>query len=165
MHLIADMRTLGDNVVGVYYARWDGEGWSPAVPLDNSSPAAPSAHYPAATVRLGNEIYIVYNQISIGEIWVLRGVLPSIEPAPTIPLPSPEAEMPLAPALDEGQSAPTLVSNPAQLKLEWRSEPYEQAPALNAVVLGLIVSILFVGSVFAGTYVYRRRKTYRERET
>ena len=164
MHLIANMRTYGDNVVGIYYARWDGNDWSPAVPLDNSSPAAPSAHYTAATVRLGYEIYVVYTDISVGEIWMLHGLLSYLEPMPADATPHLEAEVAATPTPNDIPIVTVPVSGPSQPELDWHSQPSEQTTEWSAIALGLISSILLVVGVFVGTRVHNRHTTYREKE-
>lgn len=165
MHLIANMRTYGDNVVGIYYAGWDGAGWSPAVPLDNSSPAAPSAHYAAAAVRLGYEIYVVYTDISVGDIWILQGRLSYLEPVSVATTPRPETVMPDTPAPYDTPviAAPDIES--ASSKPEWHSQPSGQTSEWTAVVLGLLSSILFVGGVFVGTRARNRYRTDRKKES
>ncbi len=91
MHMVIDMRTRAGQVVGLYYSRLRPQGtWSPTKPIDDSSPAAPSAHYTAASVRLGNEIHAVYTQLSGGEIWHVRGDIQDIESSEQQPLPPPE---------------------------------------------------------------------------
>jgi len=106
MHLIVNMRTRAEQLVGVYYARWLESEWSRVIPLDNSSVAAPSAHYTAAAVRLGNEIHIVYNQISVGEIWHLSGTLPLVEPLARSELPQAQKLIPITPTLVAFTSTP-----------------------------------------------------------
>ena len=88
MHMIVNMRTYAGQDVGIYYSRQLPQGgWSFATPIDDFSPAAPSAHYAAAATRLGNEIHTVYNQISDGEIWYVRGDIQDVEPSAERPLP------------------------------------------------------------------------------
>jgi hypothetical protein len=86
LHLVIDMRTRDTQVVGIYYTHWAGTGWSKAVPLATDAPYGPSAHYTAATVRLGNELHVVWTQLSLGEIWYIHGTLPGVAPLPAAPV-------------------------------------------------------------------------------
>lgn len=85
-HLIVNMRNRNTQAVGIYYAHWTGKDWSPTVPVDVSSPAASSAHYTAATMRLGNEIHVIYNDIGEEEIWHLSGKIPNASAMPPLPI-------------------------------------------------------------------------------
>jgi hypothetical protein len=84
LHLIANMRTEAEQVVGIYYARWQGTSWSPVTPIDVS---LPEIHYTAAAVRLGNELHIVYNQLQGAEVWHIHGLVPQVSPQPALTLP------------------------------------------------------------------------------
>lgn len=86
MHLIANMRTEVTQVVGIYYARWQGSDWSSVVPIEVS---VPQIHYTAATVRLGNELHIAYNQLEGAEVWHIRGFVSGLAPQPALALPAP----------------------------------------------------------------------------
>jgi hypothetical protein len=99
MHLVMDMRTRAEQVVGIYYARWLGESWSPVLPVDVSSQSASEAHYPAVTIRLGNELHVVWTQLSSREIWHAYGAIPFTNQIPPLlvlshqaltPTPSPQ---------------------------------------------------------------------------
>lgn len=158
MHLIVNMRTRDSQTVGIYYAQRLDNSWSPIVPLDVAGPAAPSAHYAAATMRLGSEIHVVYNQISIGEIWYLRGILPDITPRPTLvqsPNPTapeagatadaiatPEATMPIGPS-----EQPPLGSSPASPNVSSTS---------FAILPGLGLALVLVAAVIVWTRVRAR---------
>jgi hypothetical protein len=106
-HLIVNMRTRNTQAVGIYYAHWTGEDWSRTLPVDVSSPAAPSAHYTAATMRLGNEIHVVYNDIGAEEIWHVSGkILTASAITPTAVLTSAENR----PTVESNQSSTQTVS-------------------------------------------------------
>lgn len=165
MHLIANMRTRASQLVGIYYAHWLKDGWSPAVPLDNSSPAAPSAHYTAATTRLGNEIYVVYTDISVGEIWMLRGVLPFVEPMPALELPNPRQETAATPTMTSTLVVSKTVSGPPQPGPDWGSRSYEQSSGEGTILLSLGASALLVGGVLVWTRVHNRQHIHRERKS
>ncbi len=85
VHLIANMRTEADQVVGIYYSRWQGTGWSPVEPVDVS---LPQIHYTAVAVRLGNELHIVYNQLQGAEVYHIRGRVSQLNPQPALALPA-----------------------------------------------------------------------------
>jgi hypothetical protein len=89
MHMIIDMRTRDTLVVGIYYARWLDPGWTKVLPVATAAPYGPSAHYTAATVRLGNELHVVWTQLRFGEIWYTHGTVPGVAPAAAAP-PRPE---------------------------------------------------------------------------
>ena len=84
-HLIINMRTRNSQVVGIYYATWLADRWSPVAPVDVSDKAQ---HYTAAAVRLGNEIHVVYTALATGEVWYVRGVLPGVTPMPALTPPA-----------------------------------------------------------------------------
>jgi hypothetical protein len=145
MLLIINMRTRGTQVVGIYYARWSGSNWSPVVPVDVSSPAASSAHYTAATVRLGNEVHVVYNDIEAGEIWYVRGLLANVKPQPALALPEAQTSV-----LPTPTAAPTAVT-PITRSVSGSLVP---APSLStgfsidsAFVLGAGTALLLVVGV------------------
>ncbi len=107
MHLIANMRTEVGQVVGIYYARWEGSGWSPLVPVEVS---VPKIHYVATTVRLGNELHITYTGIEGGEIWHVRGDVSRVTPQPLRTPPTPA--LPADPTLATETAPPTAVLLP-----------------------------------------------------
>ena len=95
LHLIVNMRTRSSQTVGIYYTAWMGTGWSPIVPVDVTSPAAPSAHYTSATVREGNELHLTYTQLNGAEIWHVQGLLPSVSKSPPVQVPVADVSTPL----------------------------------------------------------------------
>jgi hypothetical protein len=147
MHLIIDMRTKDTQIVGIYYARWSGNGWSQVEPVDVSSPAAPSAHYTAAAVRRGNEVHVVYTQQTGGEIWHLWGIIPSVSPDPPLALPSFQTPSPSVKVADTVLQTPTHVPKAmAQPTLESRSSPPLRA-ASHPLVPTVGMSLLLVVAV------------------
>jgi hypothetical protein len=94
IHLIINMRTRDTQTVGIYYARWSGDGWSPVEPVDVSSEAAVSAHHAAATVRRGNEVHVTDTQLAGGEIWHIFGVIASLTPKQVLAPPRSQASPP-----------------------------------------------------------------------
>jgi hypothetical protein len=88
LHLVINMRPSADQRVGIYYAPRAGLDWSPISLVAAESPYASSAHYTDAAVRLGNEIHIVWTQLSTGEIWYVRGQILGVPQALAQPLPT-----------------------------------------------------------------------------
>jgi hypothetical protein len=113
-HLIINMRPTTTQAVGIYYSSWDGIQWSPAVRLADSGPMAETAHFAAASVRLGNEIHVVWNQVRGGEIWHMQGTIGNVKPLvvkalPTAkPTPSPEPTEALTRIIAAPQDQPLL---------------------------------------------------------
>jgi len=166
-HLIANMRTKGVFAVGVYYARKETDRWSLAVPIDNTSPAAPTAHYTAAAVRLGNEIHVVYNQLRGGEIWYVRGDIIGVPPTQaeslpesaemvTVrPTPSPLAagqSLPDAIGLSESETQPSSLARPPLTDTEASSGN----SAFLALVLSTLLALILVTGVAVWTLLHRR---------
>jgi hypothetical protein len=145
LHMVANMRTRADQVIGIYHSRWAGNEWSPSRPVDVTSPAAPSAHYAAATVRLGNEIHVVYNQIDGGEIWYLHGVIPWVDPLPISPYPQVQTPTPPSPTPTSATVSPTPL--PVRPLATVSSSAFN--PTVTNVLLpsaGLVL-ILMVGAI------------------
>jgi len=142
-HLIVNMRTRDTQTVGIYYAHWTGEDWSHTLPVDVSSPAASSAHYAAATMRLGNEIHVVYNDIGEEEIWHVSGKIPTASataPSTISTLaanqPTVESKPSLTQTVALDQSNPTLTD--AMLK----------GSAILPLFLGMTLVLLIMASAF-----------------
>jgi hypothetical protein len=165
MHLIANMRTHSDQRIGVYYAEWVENGWSQVVPLDNTSPGAMTAHYTAATVRLGNEIFIVYTQISVGEIWMLRGILQSVEALPALEIPQKKEAVLATPAADRSPAETEDTPARFQAGFDWDAQPAAPVSEWRAIALGLISSIVLVGSAAVLTRLRTGPKVRREKES
>lgn len=154
MHLVVNMRTRAGMVVGIYYAHWLGSGWSPVVPVDVSSPAAHSAHYTAAAVRLGNELHVVYNQIRSGEIWYLRGALPAVEPEPALALPLPQTSPPPTPTMAAATLTPAARSERRPIDLAAPSSV--TSPVSSALLPGIGTALALVISVIVWARVRSR---------
>jgi hypothetical protein len=91
MHLIVNMRTAPEAVVGIYYSYPTADGFSEPRPVDTTSVAAPTAHHAVGVVRLGNELHLVYVQNDVGEIWHLAGTVVGVPASAPEPLPTPAA--------------------------------------------------------------------------
>ena len=152
MHLVVNMRTRLGQAVGIYYARWLGRDWSRVTPLDNSSPAAPSAHYTASAVRLGNEIHVVYNQISTGEIWHLYGVIESIEPVKRSIEPLIQELEPITSTLDVLSATPEVITQSVQPNFD----PLPPASARISAVGILLISTGLPALFVLGVVVWSR---------
>lgn len=85
LHLVINMRTARAAIVGVYHSFWVDGHWTDPTAVDQDGPGARWAHYTSATVRLGNEVHVVYTSNRGGEIWHLRGIVQGVrarEPEP-----------------------------------------------------------------------------------
>lgn len=129
MHLIVNMRTRAEQVVGIYYAYWLDDGWSAVVPVDAGSQATSHAHWAAVAVRLGNELHVVWNEIVHGEIWHTRGIIPSAYQTPPLHVPSRQTPTPLAMA-----TAETVLQTPAPPRRPVGPAPYSTGPALGSPI-------------------------------
>jgi len=87
MHLIVNMRLAANQATGVYYARWWENSWSPVTPVDVSGR---NIHHAAVTVRLGNELHVVYMDPGGGEIWHTQGRIPGVVQSSILPVPTVE---------------------------------------------------------------------------
>ena len=149
LHMVVNMRTRADQVVGIYYTRRLEDSWAPTVPVDIRSPAAPSAHYAAVAVRQGNEIHIVYNQISVGEIWHVRGLLPGVDPMPALAPPQSQTPLPPTPASAEATALPGL--EPEKPPASVDTAPPDMPSPLSAYLPGVVVVLLLVVGVILWT--------------
>ncbi|NLE44669.1 MAG: exo-alpha-sialidase [Chloroflexi bacterium] len=161
LHLVVNMRTRATQVVGIYYTRFLGNDWAPVRPVDTSSVAAPSAHYTAAAVRLGNELHVVYDDIGRGDIWHVQGIITAVEPDPTVvpetPMPAQTEEASRTPATD----ALTLTTTPrpevgategSPSELPTENSSAESPVAVLAPVAAVVVLVL------AAVFVMIRRR-------
>lgn len=87
LHLVINMRTAATAVVGIYHSLWaDGE-WTSPTAVNQEGPGTRWAHYASGTVRLGNEIHVVYTSNRGGEIWHVRGVVQGVSARSPEPVP------------------------------------------------------------------------------
>jgi hypothetical protein len=154
LHLIINMRPSATQKVGIYYSDWQGDGWSPAIPLANEGPMAETAHYVAAAILSGREIHVIWNQVRGGEIWHMQGTVRNAQPLSARPLPT------MTPA-------PPPTPTPAVIVLE--SAPQQRLPVNQAVtasgntasnsplIPGTAAAIAFVGIVAIGMWWRRWR--------
>jgi hypothetical protein len=115
LHLVITMRTV-TQIKGTFYARWLGTDWSsPELIVPDSVETGPGAHWTAATVRLGNEIHVVWNTnftIRAGEIWHTRGLIAGVAQTSAIPVPVTETAI-STPAPAAASATPALTTVPA----------------------------------------------------
>jgi hypothetical protein len=167
LHLIVNMRTRATQVVGVYYTTWLGDRWAPAVPVDVTPR---SQHYTAAAVRLGNEIHIVYNEISPGEIWYMYGTLQDIPPLPALVPPSARSSAPTLPptaaATASAIGAVTPVSpnlTPVPRANLNRTPPSDGGSngAVQVILPGVGAALMVVFAAVAGITLRSRKRSLR----
>ena len=161
LHLIANMRTFSTQVVGVYYARWLGRGWSPVTPIDVSQS---STHYTVTAVRLGNEIHLVYTQLAGGEIWHVWGMIPSVPQRAPRPLPALAAAVPLSapvaessPSVAPSETTPTAVPSPAPQFIDQIAAGQSASFPGSPLLFSAAVSLLIVTGVITWRHVRARR--------
>lgn len=115
LHLILTWRTR-TQIGGTFYARWSGTTWSPMELAVPETEEWPGAHWTAATMRLGNEIHVVFNtnfSNKAGEIWYTRGTMPGVPQAMVAPIPTAQAPV---------SASPTAPAPPASIATpRWRS--------------------------------------------
>lgn len=142
MHLIANMRTEKGQVVGIYYARWQGMTWSPLTPIDVS---IPQIHHTVVTVRLGNELHIAYNQLEGAEIWHIHGLVSQLTPQPTLALPTPELSAQPTQTVEPTLSAATPDFEIAALPSTGETLPLQTTPLLfHPLVLATVLTLIVV---------------------
>ena len=157
LNLVITWRTR-TQIGGTYYARWLGTQWSPMEPVAlETEQTGPGAHWTAATMRLGNEIHVLWNtnfSDQAGEIWHANGTVPGVASAKalsvtkiTTPVPTSSAALdtPVSQPANEvapesaapGKSSPNQpVSPPPQVSIA-RVLLISAAPAL-LLVLGAV---------------------------
>lgn len=157
MHLIINMRTI-TQIGGIFYADWLGDSWSPVVRIDLTDQGG-GAHYTAGAMRLGNELHVVWTQLSRGEIGHIYGIIPSISQTPPLDVPTPQSPAPTpSPRATEDILLPTTTPIPPPATLP----PTASTPApstfslLNPVVISIGTSLFLVGGVVLWTRVRPR---------
>jgi hypothetical protein len=156
LHLITTMRTVTQIAGPFFYSRWLGNSWSPAeLPFLGSERTGPGAHWTAATVRLGDEIHVVWNTnftLLAGEIWHSRGKIASVMPAPALAIPTTEATR-FAPTAMSATPVPTDVP-------EWRPLDLPESSPLSVSELDpLLISALPVLLLVGGVMAWRRGRS------
>ena len=146
MHLVIDMRTRTDQVVGIYYAYQTADGWSPVENAVVGHPSSKSAHWPAAAVLLGNELHVVWDDINTGEIWHTRGLLTGVEADPMAPAPVSLAATPTPEATATSEElAPQGDTSPITLPIETPAANQNSLPlAQDPILIGAAASLVLV---------------------
>ena len=143
LHLVINMRPSANQRTGIYYAPRAEPDWAPIVPVAIEEPYGPTAHYTDATIRLGNEIHVVWTQLRQGEIWYVRGVIGLMEPAaaqptptpiPSTPTPTPLPVEPAAGAAEAGSQGRVWGPAPATEQTKLAPVALAVAPVLLVVV-------------------------------
>lgn len=146
IHLIANMRTREGQMLGIYYARSESDGFSQAMPIAVEQPVVSSAHYSAVAVRLGNEIHIVWSQLRGAEIGYMRGEVRELAAVPALPIPTPALETPSA--AEPAVAAVATSASPAPTRSAGGLFEAEPSPAststLQSVLIGVLPAVLFV---------------------
>lgn len=155
MHLIANMRSR-DQVGGIYYARWLGNAWSRAEPLVVNNPNEGDAHWTAGTVRLGNELHVVWTQLSRGEIGYINGTISAASQIPPFEAPSPLPPTPVPSAIVKVRAqTPTPHPTPGPLPPAVSTTAPKERSAPDPLLIASGLSVLFVGGVVLLTRLRR----------
>lgn len=156
LHLVTTMRTVTQIGGPFFYTRWLGTSWSPAeLPFLGGEQTGPGAHWTAATVRLGDEIHVVWNTNftrKAGEIWHSRGKIAWVTPAPTLAVPTAEATVPSPTA---AFVTPMSTATPERLPLDLP----ESSPRLASQASPLLVSAVPVLLLLAGVIAWTRGRS------
>jgi hypothetical protein len=154
LHLVINARPSADQRTGIYYAPRAGLDWAPIVPVAVDAPYGPSAHYTDATVRLGNEIHVVWNQARGGEIWYVRGVINGAEPIPAQPTPSPLVQTTPAPTRPAATAsaistvfAPTPSTQGGQARTDLAASPPGSASTWTPLAAAVVPVLLLLSGV------------------
>lgn len=152
LHLIINMRPTANQIVGIYYAPRNEEGWSPITPIAVDPPSAPTAHYTDATIRLGNEIHVVWTQLRGGEIWYAKGIIHGVNPLNPEPLPP--APLQATPPVQASSvhlsptaapiTASTIVVKPVIEDLNTTPPPAVTSPVSAVIISTILVTGLLV---------------------
>jgi hypothetical protein len=146
LHLIVNMRPLATQETGLYHALYIGNRWFPVVPVALREPYGPSAHYTAGTARLGNELHIVWTDLGAGEIWYIRGLIPSVTAVSPI---SPVSETMQTTTTNELLTSPADEQPvaPASLVFDQESGPgktFSLAPLFSSIAGALLIIVPFL---------------------
>ena len=119
LHVVSRLRTH-EQVKGLFYWRWLGDRWSPwQIASLETEEDATDGHFPEATIRLGNEIHVVWHAWSAdhhGEVLHASGVIPDVAALAPVPLPTIEAaaQRPAqprpSPAVQAAKARPTVAA-------------------------------------------------------
>jgi hypothetical protein len=156
LHLIANLRTQATQEIGIYYAAYDHGVWSTALPVAVGA-AAPSAHYAAGAVRLGNELNVVWTDIDGGEIWYERGFIKNVTAAAS---PGPTPVTPAATGLTApaGDVVPPSAQSP-RVRMPDTSLGQPTAPHVVYRAIPMLFSLSATLVIVSGVLLWRRYRT------
>jgi len=157
LHLVINMRPSADQRTGIYYAPRAGLDWSPIVPVAVDEPSGPSAHYTDATVRLGNEIHIVWTQLHGGEIWHVRGQIQGVPASPALAFPTPASGARLQAAPTTAAVSSSAGPTPARAGPAPAQTYRTPVSSLQPLLIGILpAALLVLGAVLWATVRSRR---------
>ncbi len=139
----------------MYYSVWTDRGWSdPPVPFITSGPMA-YAHYPDATIRLGNKISLVMVDQNIGEIYYASGQTDGLANPPA-PTPSPILTLHASATPPPERSPMSTASSAADLAASAPPSGSFGGPGA-AVLAGVLPVAILIGLVVIGRFGLKRR--------
>lgn len=155
MHLVINMRPNATQITGIYYAPWAGDDFVPIVPVVINQASTNSAHYASVTVRLGNEIHVVWTQALGGEIWHVRGQISGQPAIPSISPPSDDGRTfaGTVQAMHSVPPDPLPIQNAIPLKLD-RSDKTDLISQSQAAAIA--PSVFFVVLLVACVLIWKR---------
>jgi hypothetical protein len=158
MHLIVNMRTRVGQTGGIFYAHWLGREWTRPFQIELLDQGG-GAHFAAGSVRLGNELHVVWSQLDRGEIGHIHGVVPSIPPTSPLPVPSPQPPGPTpSPAATTDLILPMSPPSPPSMgPSEMRGAVAPSFPFIvNPIVIGMGASMLVIVGAMLWTRIRPR---------
>ncbi len=168
LHMVITWRTK-TQIGGTYHAVWLGSEWSPmTVAVPEADDTGPGAHWTAATVRLGNELQVLWNTNftdRAGEIWHVGGVIPGVGQLPALAVP--QRETPRLPGTPAPTAMPVL-RPPAQAlpekppsqpgpAFDLSKTPVQAASVEQTLLAGLLPTLLLVLGTVAWLAIRGRR--------
>ncbi len=160
LHLIVNMRPVADQRTGIYYAPRSGFDWAPIIPVAVDEPYGPDAHYADATIRLGNEIHVVWKQHHGAEIWYARGMVYGVSPAAAQAVPA--MSLPTAIPPRPRREAPTPYREPTASPPAVTGRTPAEVPAVptwySSTWVALAAAVAPVLLLLAGTVLWQVRK-------
>lgn len=143
LHLVINMRTRAEMLNGIFHAPRAGLDWAPIIPVAVEEPYGPSGHYADATVRLGNEVHVVWTQLSGGEIWWVRGEISGVPVAPALVPPTP-APRPLPTTMVTTLTTALPVEPAATRTVALDDTARPPASSLQPLLIGIVPAVLLV---------------------
>ncbi len=159
VHLIATMRTH-TQIGGIFHSQWTRNGFAPATLVipDDHSPRSGSIHYTDATVRLGNELHLVWNEISGSEIWYARGLIEGVEASHVSAFLLQPTTAALAGTTTVVPASGGLASKPDDVVGESLSSPETAADPAKGIWTSILVPVTSVLVLLAGVLIWRTHR-------